>query len=235
MNAQDIMTTDAACCTPDDTSREAAHLMAEHDCVPVVDAQGSCVGMIAQGDLARQDRGATDLEAGRVVERTSEPLPGITPTRRSILVTLTALLAAACVGGDQQGQRGGGGDTAAPAQAPGAMPGSNPAGPAPAGAAPTDARLVALGDSIFHGRAAGGTCATCHGQGGVGGQLAPNLTDSEWHNGDGSYQSIVNIVTTGVPVAKKHPGAMPPMGGASLTPEQVRAVAAYVYSLGRRG
>jgi hypothetical protein len=28
---------------------------------------------------------------------------------------------------------------------------------------------------------------------------------------------------------------MPPMGGASLTPDQVKAVAAYVYSLSHKG
>jgi hypothetical protein len=35
-----------------------------------------------------------------------------------------------------------------------------------------------------------------------------------------------------VPYPKQHAAPMPPMGGASLTPQQVCAVAAYVYSLG---
>ena len=142
MKAQDIMTADPACCTPDDTAQDAARLMKEHDCgcvpvvenqetkrvvgvvtdrdlacrclaegkgadtrmdevmsadpscchtnddvseveqimaerqvrrVPVVDGRGCCVGIVAQADLARKDRGASDREVGRVVERISEP------------------------------------------------------------------------------------------------------------------------------------------------------------------
>jgi hypothetical protein len=39
MKAQDMMTTDPACCTPETTAREAALLMREHDCgcIPVVE------------------------------------------------------------------------------------------------------------------------------------------------------------------------------------------------------
>jgi mono/diheme cytochrome c family protein len=95
-------------------------------------------------------------------------------------------------------------------------------------------QMIALGDSIFHGLVAGGTCHTCHGPDAKGTALAPNLTDSIWLNGDGTYQFIVRTVTTGVPVAKQHPDAMPPMGGARLTSAQVQAVAAYVYSLGHK-
>jgi CBS domain-containing protein len=141
MKAQDLMTTEPACCTPESTAREAARLMREHDCgcvpvvegtsrrlvgvvtdrdiacrgvaegkgaetpvkeimtkdpqcchpgddiaaveqimmqgqvrrVPVVDAKGNCVGMIAQADLALNDEAANDSEIGRVVERISEP------------------------------------------------------------------------------------------------------------------------------------------------------------------
>lgn len=42
------------------------------------------------------------------------------------------------------------------------------------------------GDRIFHGSAVGGTCFTCHGQDAKGTQLAPELTDKQWINGDGS-------------------------------------------------
>jgi mono/diheme cytochrome c family protein len=94
--------------------------------------------------------------------------------------------------------------------------------------------MVALGDSIFHGRVAGGTCTACHGQAGQGTSVGPNLTDQEWLNTDGSYEGIVQTVTKGVAQPKKFPAPMPPMGGASLSPEQVRAVAAYVYSLSRK-
>lgn len=102
-----------------------------------------------------------------------------------------------------------------------------------AGGGPTP-QQVALGDSIFHGQVAGGTCTACHGQDAKGTAVAPNLTDSQWLNGDGSYQFIVHTVTTGVPKPKEHPAPMPPKGGANLTDDQVKAVAAYVYSLSHK-
>jgi mono/diheme cytochrome c family protein len=93
---------------------------------------------------------------------------------------------------------------------------------------------VALGDSIFHGQVAGGTCTACHGQDATGTAVAPNLTDAQWLNGDGSYGFIVKTVTTGVPKPKEHPAPMPPKGGAQLTDDQVKAVAAYVFSLSHK-
>jgi CBS domain-containing protein len=142
MNAQELMTAQPACCTPEDTVQQAAQLMRDHDCgcvpvvedrnsnrlvgvvtdrditirctaegqgpkarvkdtmspnprycrpddtvetverimaeeqvrrVPVVDERGSCIGMIAQADLALNERAASDSEVGKVVERISEP------------------------------------------------------------------------------------------------------------------------------------------------------------------
>jgi mono/diheme cytochrome c family protein len=105
---------------------------------------------------------------------------------------------------------------------------------APAGGGPTSPQLVALGDSIFHGQVAGGTCTACHGQDAKGTAVAPNLTDNQWINGDGSYDFIVHTVTTGVPQPKQHPAPMPPKGGATLSDQQVKAVAAYVYSLSHK-
>ncbi len=89
--------------------------------------------------------------------------------------------------------------------------------------------MVAQGREIFNGST--GTCYTCHMEGGVGGPLAPNLTDQTWINIDGSYSSIVNTVTNGVPQPKEHPGIMLPKAGMPLTDEQVREVAAYVWTL----
>jgi mono/diheme cytochrome c family protein len=104
----------------------------------------------------------------------------------------------------------------------------------PAGGGPMSPQLIALGDSIFHGQVGGGTCTACHGQDAKGTAVAPDLTDNQWINGDGSYQFIVNTVTNGVPKPKQHPAPMPPKGGAPLNDDQVKAVAAYVYSLSHK-
>ena len=120
---------------------------------------------------------------------------------------------------------------AAPKPADAPKPAAAP--PAPAGGAQSP-QQVALGDSIFHGQVAGGTCTACHGQDAKGTAVAPNLTDSEWLNGDGSYDFIVQTITNGVPKPKQHPAPMPPKGGASLTDDQVKAAAAYVYSLSHK-
>jgi len=113
-------------------------------------------------------------------------------------------------------------DTAAVAPAPAATGG---------GSGPASPKLVALGDSIFHGQVGGAACTACHGPDAKGTPVGPNLTDKEWLNTDGTYEGIVKTVTTGVPQPKKAPAPMPPKGGATLTDAQVRSVAAYVYSL----
>ncbi|HEX6059001.1 MAG TPA: c-type cytochrome [Gemmatimonadaceae bacterium] len=100
---------------------------------------------------------------------------------------------------------------------------------------PTSPEAIALGDSIFHGKAAGGTCYTCHGMSAKGTELAPDLTDAEWLNGDGSFRFVVHTIMHGISDPVRHPGSMPPMGGAQLTHDQARAVAAYVLSLREEG
>ena len=68
--------------------------------------------------------------------------------------------------------------------------------------------------------------------------LGPDLTDDQWLWSDGSLAGIEATIAKGVPAPKEHTGVMPPMGGATLTQEQLHAVAAYVYALGgarRRG
>ena len=120
---------------------------------------------------------------------------------------------------------------AAAAGAAGALPDPAPGAP-PAGAT---AASLALGDSIFHGQAAGGLCFTCHGADGKGGPLAPPLVaPKKWLTGDGSYNFIVQRVTQGMPNQQApYPGPMLPKGGAQLTDAQISAVAAYVYSISR--
>lgn len=90
---------------------------------------------------------------------------------------------------------------------------------------------VAQGQQLFTGQ---GGCMACHGPDAKGTQLAPDLTDSEWINVSGrNLSEITDLIHSGVPQPKEHPGPMPPMGGANLSDEQVQALAAYVVSLGQ--
>jgi CBS domain-containing protein len=55
MKAQDLMTTQPACCTPSTTVREAAQLMRDHDCgcIPVVEGESMrLVGVLTDRDIA---------------------------------------------------------------------------------------------------------------------------------------------------------------------------------------
>ena len=72
---REVMSAEPSCCTPDSDVDEVQRIMAERQVrrVPVIDDQGCCVGMIAQADLARTDRAASDRDVGRVVESISEP------------------------------------------------------------------------------------------------------------------------------------------------------------------
>jgi glucose/arabinose dehydrogenase/mono/diheme cytochrome c family protein len=103
--------------------------------------------------------------------------------------------------------------------------------PVPAGAT---REMVALGERIFHGEVGGAACTGCHGSDGTGTTLGPDLTGKQWLWGDGSYRAIAEIITRGVPNPKKYRSPMPAMGGAQLSPEQVSAVAAYVWGLSHR-
>lgn len=114
-------------------------------------------------------------------------------------------------------------------------PAQAPAAQAPADLAPTDPAVIARGDSIFRGRTGGGTCFTCHQMNAKGlPGLAPDLTDNKWLHGDGSYAFIVTTIAKGVPKPKQAAAPMLPRGGTNLNDEQIRAVAAYVYSLSHK-
>src|SRR5262245_25424736 len=56
MRAQELMTPDPVCCTPDDPASKAAELMSQHDCgaIPVVEDEQSrhLCGMITDRDIA---------------------------------------------------------------------------------------------------------------------------------------------------------------------------------------
>jgi glucose/arabinose dehydrogenase/mono/diheme cytochrome c family protein len=92
--------------------------------------------------------------------------------------------------------------------------------------------IVELGDRIFHGQVASGTCAGCHGVNGKGTPLGPDLTSGKWLWSHGSLNGIERTITDGVPNPKEYRSPMPPMGGAQLTRQQISAVAAYVWGLG---
>lgn len=105
-------------------------------------------------------------------------------------------------------------------------------GPAmPAGVTPAS---IAMGDSIF----ASGACQRCHGVKGVGAQNGPSLVAGAWLHSTGKYEELVTTITNGVPrtalkdQTRRFP--MNPRGGPmNLNDDQVKAVAAYVYSISR--
>ena len=85
---------------------------------------------------------------------------------------------------------------------------------------------VALGDRIFHGEAAGGTCTGCHGSDAKGSPQAPSLINGKWLESDGSLMRITRTIKDGVPKPKNFSVPMPPRGGAPLSDSDVAAVAA---------
>jgi mono/diheme cytochrome c family protein len=127
----------------------------------------------------------------------------------------------------------GGGDTAdEPAAEPGDVPTMSPT-PTPAANVElpegVTAEMVAQGQTLFNQQ----VCMSCHGMNGAGSPLGPALNDGEWLNADGTYESILEVIHTGVAAPKQYQAPMPPMGGAQLTEEQMRQLAAYVFSISR--
>ena len=118
---------------------------------------------------------------------------------------------------------GSAGATAGGAAAPAATPGKPPVGATQAD--------VDAGHTIF---TSTGNCYTCHGPQGGGTAMAPALNDQQWIHIDGSWAAIQKLVHTGVPKPKEHPAPMPPMGGAQLSDQQIKQVAAFVYSLSHK-
>lgn len=102
--------------------------------------------------------------------------------------------------------------------------------PLPPGVTP---QMIKDGQGIFQGA---GLCTACHGPDAKGlPSLGANLTDTEWLHSKGTYDDIVKQVMTGVTADKSTSGTvMPPKGGSSITDAQVKAVAAYVWSLSHK-
>ena len=96
---------------------------------------------------------------------------------------------------------------------------------------PVTPALIARGREVFLGP---GGCHRCHGAGATG-DVGPDLTDADWLHTNGSFLSIVSTVLSGVPAARARVRIeMPARGGARLTDAEVYAVAAYVWTLGRK-
>ena len=90
----------------------------------------------------------------------------------------------------------------------------------------------AAGYALYHGR---GRCFTCHGQRAEGTQrLGPALTDTTWLNGDGSLDSIGDVIGEGVAVPREFSVAMPAYAG-TFTNAEIAQMAAYVYSISHAG
>ncbi len=106
--------------------------------------------------------------------------------------------------------------------------GQAPVDTLPAGVTP---EAIAAGKQIFLSE---GLCLACHGADAKG-SIGPNLTDQTWLHGAGTYPEIVARVLSGVPSEQSKLGQiMPPRGGSGITDEQVRAVAAYVWSMSHK-
>ncbi len=91
---------------------------------------------------------------------------------------------------------------------------------------------IEAGAAIYRGP---GNCYVCHGSSGEGTMLGPALKGAKWLHIRGGFEDIVEIVRAGVPQPVEFPAPMPTMGGAKLTDEELRAVAAYVWTLARSG
>ncbi|HEV2291331.1 MAG TPA: cytochrome c [Gemmatimonadales bacterium] len=96
------------------------------------------------------------------------------------------------------------------------------AGAGPASAELLNAKTISAGRDVFHGE---GNCFVCHGAELEGGPIAPTLRAHQWRNGDGSFDMIFHVVTTGVPntAMVSHPGG--------ISDAEARQVAAYVWAV----
>jgi len=133
--------------------------------------------------------------------------------------------------------------TASPGQ-PGETGAKPPEGTHPNAGASANAKLavpqgatramVAEGEKIYHGQVGGAACTGCHGEKGEGTTLGPALNANKWQWSDGGLAGLTKTINDGVPQPKNYRSPMPAKGGAQLTDEQVKEVAAYVWSLSHK-
>jgi len=95
---------------------------------------------------------------------------------------------------------------------------------------------IAYGDSVFHHT----DCRRCHGTAGAGSPDGPSVRSAQVASSVDSVRALIKIITNGVRVEDFRNGSyrlpMPPRGGTEppLTDGQVRAVAAYIWSLSHK-
>ncbi len=100
---------------------------------------------------------------------------------------------------------------------------------------PFSAETIAAGDSVYH----LASCVQCHGPDVSGTANGPSLRGPVWKNTNGSYNDFVRIINTGIPREQIMDPAyrlpMPARGGVPvLSNDDIRVIAAYVYSISRR-
>lgn len=102
--------------------------------------------------------------------------------------------------------------------------------PLPDGVTPA---MVEQGRKLFRGA---GLCLACHGVDAKG-NIGPNLTDATWlHEQAKDFDGLVTLITSGVALEDAITGQlMPPKGGSAMSTADIRAVAAYVWTLSRGG
>jgi mono/diheme cytochrome c family protein len=138
-----------------------------------------------------------------------------------LLLAVGTVVALGCAGRQDEsgGIKGGDEPEAAPAGQTGEVKEAN-----------VTPEMIAMGESIFKGKEAGGICYTCHAADGKGTPTGPNLTDNEWIHGDGSTGQIAKVIREGVMNPKKFSSPMPRFEK-QFNDQQIQALSAYVYSL----
>lgn len=88
-----------------------------------------------------------------------------------------------------------------------------------------DPALVERGRALFD------VCSVCHGFQAEGTELGPPLATAEWIQISGEITEIEQVIRTGVDRPVRYPVPMPQMGGGDFDPQELRAIASYVYAL----
>jgi mono/diheme cytochrome c family protein len=149
---------------------------------------------------------------------------------RPTLMLIAAMAIAACSSGSATTSSA---PTPASAQSGATTTAKAAGGGLPAG---VTTAMITQGDSLFH----AASCVRCHGADAKGAQNGPSLMGPTFMHVNGTYEDFVRLIMSGVPADsikdKAHRFAMRPKGGGQtpLTDDQVKAVAAYVYSLSHK-